>query len=79
MFVFIAIGTQDEIDSAILLSVACSVLLYFSHYLINVTMLGKRYLTKNLCFHFLYKCFLKHILKGTEADVIKMNVGLHEK
>jgi len=53
----------------------------FPHYLINDTILGKKYWTQIVCFDFLYNFYLKRLSFCEEMSEIwsKIYVGLHVK
>jgi hypothetical protein len=56
----LAIQHANRIPNIIFSSVACLTVPYFSHYLLNGTIIGKSYSTLNICFDFLYSCCWKH-------------------
>ena len=55
---------------ALFLSVACAALLYFPTLSHSGTIFGKKVITQNVCFDFLYNFYLKHFSFPEELNEI---------
>jgi hypothetical protein len=70
--VFLALFTQHamRMSRVILSSVACLGRPYYSTYLINGTIFGKKFIEHKMCFDFLYNFQLKHLSCSELSEIL---------